>query len=124
MTLTYHAHEFSSRVTQDGRTPLDLAFSMNRNDIIKMLLARGAEPTHKDTLLHYAVSNEDVDLVQMLLELRADPDAKNDVPQRGEGIYHLFFARNDAHLSHAAWGDSVGIGLFPQFENRHHQVAS
>lgn len=65
----------------DGSTPLHLAADRGREDIVGLLLDRGADPNARNrdgsTPLHYAALNDHAGPVGLLLDRGADPNARN-----------------------------------------------
>jgi ankyrin repeat protein/tetratricopeptide (TPR) repeat protein len=62
-------------------TPLHVAVANQNLDLVKFLLAHGAEVNARDangrTSLHFAVNRRDPDLIRVLLDAKADPNAKD-----------------------------------------------
>ncbi len=62
-----------------GNTALDAAVAANSAEVVRILLAAGADPNVRDsadyTPLHKAAAHGNVEIVRMLLEHRADPGA-------------------------------------------------
>jgi ankyrin repeat protein len=76
----------ANAVARDGYSPLGLASFFKRRDVVKVLLERGAKPSlpSRDqgfTPLHSAVATDageaTVEIVRLLLETGADPNAKS-----------------------------------------------
>ena len=61
-----------------GFTPLTQACFMNKIDIARWLLTKGANPNIADlsgySALHWAVDNNNLELVKLLLDYKADPN--------------------------------------------------
>jgi ankyrin repeat protein len=95
----------------DGFYPLGLAAFFGHRAIVAFLLKNGADVkmaarnTQKVTALHGAVARRDVEIVKMLLEAGADPNAKQ---ERG------FVALHDA----AANGNSALVELLLKYGGR------
>jgi len=69
-----------------GNSPLHGATYLNRQDVVRVLLERGADPNARDnaglTALHLAAGNGWVDCARALLEAGADANARTN----GEGV--------------------------------------
>jgi ankyrin repeat protein len=68
-------------VADQDVTPLHIAVAYQNLELVKYLLAHGADVNARDangrTPLHFAVNQRDVELMRVLLDARADPDAKD-----------------------------------------------
>uniref|UniRef100_A0A2K5EYU1 Uncharacterized protein n=1 Tax=Aotus nancymaae TaxID=37293 RepID=A0A2K5EYU1_AOTNA len=71
----------ATRTDQNSWSPLHIADSAGRDEIVKALLGKGAQVNAVDqngcTLLHYAASKNRHEITVMLLEGGANPDAKD-----------------------------------------------
>jgi len=68
--------------TLDGDTPLDLAMSMDKEEIAKLLLANGADVNAKNTVgwtpLHEAADRGQMEIAEILIDKGADLNAMDD----------------------------------------------
>jgi ankyrin repeat protein len=76
-----------SRISESrpsGRRPLPTAVEFNRDDIVRLLLERGADPTWDEpdaprgTSLHKAAARGNLPIVELLLDRSADPNEEID----------------------------------------------
>lgn len=93
--------ELVSAFAADGFYPLGLAAFFGHRAIVEFLLKNGADVrlsarnTQKVTALHGAVARRDVEIVEMLLEAGADPNARQ---ERGFAPLHDAAANGSAAL--------------------------
>ena len=74
--------DIEDREDRYGKTALIVAAEIGRTNIVRLLLARGAEVNARDqwleTALHYASLNGNFEIVKMLIAAGADPEAEAD----------------------------------------------
>ncbi len=74
----------------DGLDPLHSAVSANRLDLVKLLLAKGADPKKDERLLHYAAFQGSKPLVEALLDAGMDV---NTTSASGFFLYYFSFLK-------------------------------
>ncbi|MBF6239493.1 ankyrin repeat domain-containing protein [Nocardia otitidiscaviarum] len=99
-----------------GRTPLRYAAVDQKSDLVRELLAAGANPNDRDfkgfTPLHLAAQYDDLDVLRALLDAGADVNAVNDI-----GDTPLLVAVGAPWSSPEALRLLLQRGADPHFEN-------
>lgn len=78
-----------NEVFNGGDTPLSTSLEKGYTEIFELLLKHGADPdigTEEKSLMHMAVTNDQIDIVELLLNYKADPDAGQWRWEHGEVI--------------------------------------
>ena len=74
--LEYILNNYSCKINNDIKNPLNVACRVNSNDIIELLLSKGADVNKVDeyeaTCLFHACKNDNYDVAKKLIELGAD----------------------------------------------------